>query len=350
MTTLPRGGLHVVQPQRVAEAFVKAYTREFQQHDAASWKAIETGGPARAETATPYVNDFLTSFGYAFAASAPIQHAVFDGYAGAVQVLRTTEQGAFTDAELRKLNTLVQELERQHAGGRGQRHGDAIGDEVWHSRPSQREWLFDTAGRVRLFASAFAELDEQLQEQIVDQVRQRVKNIADETPTTARVLLADTTGDQWAFNFVIFPKYPALGSGPVAFVSLQPTFPEWVALRPTDFQADPELARLLPALKFMQQDFHRGPTLTEIAKTVHLSPFHFHRRFSELLGLTPKHFLLECQIHDAKKELLAGNKELAKIAADCGFAHQSHFTSRFKQATGLTPTRWRRMARQRSTK
>jgi AraC family transcriptional regulator len=35
---------------------------------------------------------------------------------------------------------------------------------------------------------------------------------------------------------------------------------------------------------------------------------------------------------------------LAEIAAECGFAHQSHFTSRFKQATGLTPTRWRRFA------
>jgi AraC family transcriptional regulator len=31
------------------------------------------------------------------------------------------------------------------------------------------------------------------------------------------------------------------------------------------------------------------------------------------------------------------------IASSCGFAHQSHFTSRFKQATGLTPTRWRKL-------
>jgi AraC family transcriptional regulator len=42
--------------------------------------------------------------------------------------------------------------------------------------------------------------------------------------------------------------------------------------------------------------------------------------------------------------LLAREKDLIDIAADCGFAHQSHFTSRFKQATGLTPTKWRRQA------
>ena len=100
----------------------------------------------------------------------------------------------------------------------------------------------------------------------------------------------------------------------------------------------------MPALKFMQEHFASGPTLVDIAKTVQLSPFHFHRRFTELLGLTPKQFLLECQINQAKTDLLAREKELAQIAKDCGFAHQSHFTSRFKQATGFTPTRWRRMA------
>ena len=68
------------------------------------------------------------------------------------------------------------------------------------------------------------------------------------------------------------------------------------------------------------------------------------------LGLTPKHFLLEGQIHEAKLQLMARQKDLRKIATDCGFAHQSHFTSRFKQATGLTPTRWRRLATERQQK
>src|SRR5205823_982242 len=89
----------------------------------------------------------------------------------------------------------------------------------------------------------------------------------------------------------------------------------------------------------METEFHRGPKLPEIAKQVHLSPFHFHRRFTELLGITPKEFLLDCQIDQAKKQFLAREKDLAEIATACGFAHESHFTSRFKQATGLTPAR-----------
>jgi AraC-like DNA-binding protein len=142
-----------------------------------------------------------------------------------------------------------------------------------------------------------------------------------------------------------YRDYPALGGGPVLFFCLQPDFCEWSSLRPNDFQADGELSRLVPAMRFMQEHFRRGPRLTEVAKVVHLSPFHFHRRFTELLGITPKHFMLECQIHQTKVDMMGGQKDLADIARTCGFAHQSHFTSRFKQATGLTPTRWRRLAR-----
>jgi AraC family transcriptional regulator len=53
---------------------------------------------------------------------------------------------------------------------------------------------------------------------------------------------------------------------------------------------------------------------------------------------------LECQIFHAKLLLASQEISLAEIAKTCAFAHQSHFTSRFKQATGLTPTRWRKLA------
>ena len=93
----------------------------------------------------------------------------------------------------------------------------------------------------------------------------------------------------------------------------------------------------------MKDRFQDGVILPAIAKHVSLSPFHFHRRFTELLGITPKHFLYDAQIARAQEYLLASTHELEDVAKLCGFAHQSHFTSRFKQATGLTPTRWRRL-------
>jgi len=159
-----------------------------------------------------------------------------------------------------------------------------------------------------------------------------------------RVSLADVRGDLWNFRITLHTSYPALTDGIVVFLCVQPECNDWGRLRQGDFQAAGELSRLIPALKYMHENFAKGPTLHEISRAVHLSPFHFHRRFTELLGITPKHFLLDCQIELAKQMLVEGRKDLSDVASAWRFAHQSHFTSRFKQATGLTPTRWRRMA------
>jgi len=101
----------------------------------------------------------------------------------------------------------------------------------------------------------------------------------------------------------------------------------------------------------MEEEFSRGPGLTEIARTVDLSPFHFHRRFTELLGLTPKQFMLNCPDLPGQGGTDRRAKRNWSISPKIAVSPtKSHFTSRFKQATGLTPTRWRRMARQRLQK
>jgi AraC family transcriptional regulator len=101
---------------------------------------------------------------------------------------------------------------------------------------------------------------------------------------------------------------------------------------------------MLPAMRFMHEVCPSGPALGNIAARAHLSPFHFHRRFTDLVGQTPKHFLVDCQMRQAKRLLVSRRHSLPEIAEICGFSHQSHFTSRFRQTTGLTPTRWRRLA------
>ena len=350
LTTLPRGGLQLLQPMKVTDTLVKPYVREWQAEDDSSWKAITTGKTVRAPASSRYVEQFLKPFGVHHVATAPVRDPVFDGYPGALQAHRSAEQGPFTEADLSKLTAAAARLGEQLADARANRAGPDAADRAgtgWAHTPPARLFALTGDGAVLFAKQAFNNLDDHLRDQIVAEVKQRTGKTNGESWASTRLSLPDSAGDQWTLNVVVHHRYPALSDGPVVFVCLQPTAPEWTTLRAGDFSADPEMSRLVPALRFMAAEFNRGPTLTEIAKQVQLSPFHFHRRFTELMGLTPKHFMLECQIHDAKGELVAGEKELAKIASDCGFAHQSHFTSRFKQATGLTPTRWRRMAHDR---
>ena len=351
-STLPRGSVHIVQPGKCPESLLKSYTRDFHREDRVAWQAILRNHTVRAEDCwtanefdnSPYLHAMLQPHGLRYALGAPLAAPVLDGYPGAVVLFRGPEDGEFTASEANKLRNIGREVDEFINKNRHQRNTElAMNTDPWTHKAHQRMWVFNKDGKP-FFPKKDLGLDSRVEEQLQAQAVQALEHSRRGQTYADRLLLPDGRGDLWVFHSVVYKEFPALGTGPFVFFMLQPESHEWVSVRPSDVAADAELVRLLPTLKFMQQEFSRNPTLDEIAKKAHLSPFHFHRRFTDLIGMTPKHFLLGCQIHEAKRALAARRKELAQIATDCGFAHQSHFTSRFKQATGLTPTRWRRVA------
>jgi AraC-like DNA-binding protein len=108
--------------------------------------------------------------------------------------------------------------------------------------------------------------------------------------------------------------------------------------------SDADRAMAARAQAWIEATWRANPTLPEIAKAVHLSPFHFHRLFTAATGTTPKYAVDVLRIEEAKRRLLAGD-EITAIALELGFAHQSHFTSRFKAYVGVTPGAWRKQMR-----
>lgn len=339
-----------MQPSTVPETLVKSYGTALHAEDRLTWQSILKRKPQRVGDcwsnkeleSSRYFQEWLQPMGLAHAVSVPLASPILAGYPGAAHLCRTAEQGEFNTSEVQSLSQVVAQFDERVASARANRKPCAIIPGI--ERPRNRFIILDQSFRAKSPGGGTLDLDDRFRQQMVDHARRRLQHLNGDGFVADRIMLADAHGDRWAYRAVTFKSYPALGEGSFSFFCLQPDCGEWTVLRPADFQADAELSRLIPALRFMQQEFHRGPTLVDIAKTVHLSPFHFHRRFTELLGLTPKQFLLDCQIALAKTELLSGEKELVQIAKECGFAHQSHFTSRFKQAAGFTPTRWRKMA------
>ena len=59
------------------------------------------------------------------------------------------------------------------------------------------------------------------------------------------------------------------------------------------------------------------------------------------MGKTPQQYLLEERIRRAKLLLVQTEKTISEIAYECGFASQSHFSLRFKQAAYCTPGEYR---------
>ncbi len=357
LTSVPRGGLQVLQPTNVPESLIKSYGRGFHAEDRLTWQVILRNEPLGPQDCwqredflgSAYSREMLRPMNLKHVVALPLEAPVFHGYPGVIHLCRTADQGAFSRSEIQLAMGVVREFNKRVTAARSARNGGRCGpDRTYASgKPLLHLAAVDAKIRPQLGATKWNEIDSHLREQMVGEAKRRLHQLNGQGFTTDMAHLSDGEGDFWNYRVVVFRRYPALGDGAYCFFCLQPGCGEWGGVKPADFQADAELARLIPSLRYMQQEFRKGPTLIDIAKTAHLSPFHFHRRFTELLGLTPKQFLLECQIHEAKTELVGRVKELAQIARGCGFAHQSHFTSRFKQATGYTPTRWRRMVLER---
>ena len=81
----------------------------------------------------------------------------------------------------------------------------------------------------------------------------------------------------------------------------------------------------------------RDLSLSEMAKIVQMSPFHFARLFKQSTGLSPHQFVIRCRVERAKELLLHGERSIVDIATDVGFANQSHLTRHFKRLVGVTP-------------
>jgi AraC-like DNA-binding protein len=402
-TSLPRGGLQITQPRQTDLQRMRLYCRFVHALDAAAWQAMTFGvttrlsdvigeSPAGSPTSEvdlkiglmgrdlghagrAFRDQFLRPHGLEHYVAVPLEAPVLRGYMGLLHLYRTKEAGDFTDDEVRRLTRVGKEFDEVHER---QQELERFKHDTHPLSHHIRFRQFPIVRGPRLVATQdrLHVLDDVLRHNLLGIIQQRFEQMTldveveqeDEVDLHAsgfdprlrpvgvgsnadRLLVPDRLGDCWAFRLALFPRYPAITGNleqdePVAFASHQPDCEAWSSLRPSDFAADDEIGRLIPAMQFMQENFAGEASLQRIARTVHLSPFHFHRRFTDLLGITPKHYLFDCQVAESKRRLAADEMELRDIADLCGFAHQSHFTSRFKQATGLTPTQWRRLAKE----
>lgn len=106
--------------------------------------------------------------------------------------------------------------------------------------------------------------------------------------------------------------------------------------------APAEYARLTPAIDHVLQNHGGRVTADELAALAHLSVSQFQREFRRVFGMSPGDYLLEVRLQSARRRLERTNEPLSAVALECGFHDQSHFTKRFKAATGLRPLEYRR--------
>lgn len=84
--------------------------------------------------------------------------------------------------------------------------------------------------------------------------------------------------------------------------------------------------------------------LHSLAQRAGLSPFHFLRVFSAVLGVTPHQYLIRCRLREAARLLHHPEIPITEIAYTVGFGDLSNFVRSFGRAAGTSPGGYRQAA------
>lgn len=103
--------------------------------------------------------------------------------------------------------------------------------------------------------------------------------------------------------------------------------------------------RAVEAALWIDAHSHQEIDLEGAAAQADVSPFHFLRLFSSVLGVTPHQYLVRSRLRHAARLLAEDDNSITDIAYDVGFGDLSNFVRTFHRAAGVSPRRFRQASR-----
>lgn len=101
-------------------------------------------------------------------------------------------------------------------------------------------------------------------------------------------------------------------------------------------QQSEDFQRIEKAIQFIEANFKSQPTLDQMAKSVHLSKYHFQRLFKRWAGISPIQFMQFITL-DYTKERLIESKNLLETALDAGLSGPGRLHDLFITFDAMTP-------------
>lgn len=103
--------------------------------------------------------------------------------------------------------------------------------------------------------------------------------------------------------------------------------------------------RVAKAIDFIKTNFKEQPTLKEIAASIHLSPHHFQRLFTNWAGVSPKKFTQYLSIDYAKSLLQEDKATLSSTAHETGLSGTGRLHDLFVNLEGMTPGEFKKQGK-----
>lgn len=94
-------------------------------------------------------------------------------------------------------------------------------------------------------------------------------------------------------------------------------------------------------MSYIDQHYEEELDLALLGELCHGSPFHLHRTFRKVTGITPLAYLQQTRVKEAQRLLSATELPVSQIGETVGMRNTPYFTTLFKKLTGQTPAQFR---------
>ena len=95
------------------------------------------------------------------------------------------------------------------------------------------------------------------------------------------------------------------------------------------------------AVTCINQCIGQEPPVAELARMTGLSEYHFIRVFREIMGATPRQYIIANRMNHAKYLLKTTGLPVGEIGGMVGYSSESMFTAAFRRTQGIAPRKYR---------
>lgn len=99
-----------------------------------------------------------------------------------------------------------------------------------------------------------------------------------------------------------------------------------------------KISSIKKSIKFIQDNYNKNISTSDIAKEIGLSKYYFCRTFSEITCNTAVYYINHIRCTNAKSLLQSGKYTVSEVALLCGFDNLSYFSKTYKKHIGCLPS------------
>ena len=99
---------------------------------------------------------------------------------------------------------------------------------------------------------------------------------------------------------------------------------------------------IIEAIAYLSEHYNQDISVSEYAKTRHISTNHFIRSLKQYTGMTPKQYIVSLRMTNAQMLLESSSYTIQEIADFVGYGDALYFGRLFKREMGMTPSQYRK--------